>query len=166
MNKNIWQIFKIIMEDNILYTPSKVGVFERWIFSHTPEEAMSVGLAKACVPRKNDSVQEKLSYLMKIKQNEKSTFIYDAIKFYPLLQLTIDLWNTTTPNLWVILTLSLSPQPTFMEMNFPVTGNIPFLVFHRKDLCEARVNFKVSSYLADGCPPSIDHRSMEDHYTN
>ena len=40
---------------------------------------MSVGLAKACVfPEKIDSVQEKLSYLMKIKQNEKSTFIYPA----------------------------------------------------------------------------------------
>ena len=69
------------------------------------------------------------------------------------------------------------------------------LVFHRKDLCEARVNFKVCSYLADvptlgqwtPCqssmdlwktttpnkfhdrltlpPPPIDHRSMEDHHT-
>ena len=43
---------KIIIKDNIPHTPSKVGVLERWIFSHTPEEAMSVGLAKACVPRK------------------------------------------------------------------------------------------------------------------
>ena len=130
------------------------------------------------------------------------------------LQLTIDLWNTTTPNLWVILTLSFTPpfnrpeiygtplhrisftyrrmqtkylghddikfyppidnrsmehhyteslghpdikfyspfQLTFMQMNFQVTGNITFLVFHRKHLCEARVNFEVSSYLADGVP--------------
>ena len=47
---------------------------------------------------------------------------------------------------------------------------ISFLVFHRKDLCEARVNFEVCSYfadiptLADG-PPPIEHGSLEDHYT-
>ena len=29
-------------------------------------------------PLKIDSVEEKLSFLMKIKQNEKSTFIYEA----------------------------------------------------------------------------------------
>ena len=29
------------------------------------------------------------------------------------------------------------------------------LVFHRKDLCEARVNLKVCSYLADGPPPQL-----------
>ena len=34
---------------NIPHTPSKVGVLESIIFSHTPDEAMSVGLAKACV---------------------------------------------------------------------------------------------------------------------
>ena len=54
-------------------------------------------------------------------------------------------------------------QPTFMQMNFPVTGYITILVFHTKDLCEARANFKVSSYLADGPPCPIDHRSMEHH---
>ena len=48
----VWQIFKFIIKDNIPHTPSKVAVLERRIFSHTPEEAMSVGLAKACVPRK------------------------------------------------------------------------------------------------------------------
>ena len=37
-----------------------------------------------------------------------------------------------------------------MQMNFPVTGNITFLVCHRKHFCEARVNFEVSSYLTDG----------------
>ena len=62
--KNVWQIFKIIIKDNIPHTPSKVGVLERIIFSHTPGEAMSVGLAKACVPRNIDSVQEKLSSLL------------------------------------------------------------------------------------------------------
>ena len=34
------------------------------IFSHTPEEAMSGGLVKACVPSKIDSVEEKLSSLI------------------------------------------------------------------------------------------------------
>ena len=29
-----------------------MGVLERRIFSHTPDEAMSVALAKACVPKK------------------------------------------------------------------------------------------------------------------
>ena len=43
--------------------PSKVGVLESIIFSHTPDEAMSVGLAKACVPWKIYSVLEKLSFL-------------------------------------------------------------------------------------------------------
>ena len=38
-----------IVNVNFPHTPSKVGVLERIIFSHTPEEAMSVGLAKACV---------------------------------------------------------------------------------------------------------------------
>ena len=66
-----------------------------------------------------------------------------------------------------MMTLSFTPlQPTFMQMNFPVTGNITFLVFHRKDLYAARVNFKVSSFLADGPPPPIGHRSMEHHYTD
>ena len=37
------------MCDNIPDTPSKVGVLESIIFSHTPEEVMSFGLAKACV---------------------------------------------------------------------------------------------------------------------
>ena len=50
--KKFWQKFKI-MKCNILHTPSKVGVLVSIIFSHTPEEAMSGGLAKACVPIKN-----------------------------------------------------------------------------------------------------------------
>ena len=44
--------FKII-NNNIPHTPSKVGVMARIIFSHTLDEAMSVGLAKACALRKN-----------------------------------------------------------------------------------------------------------------
>ena len=44
-NNYIWQLY---CKDNIPHTPSKVGVLES-TFSHTPEEAMSVGLVKACV---------------------------------------------------------------------------------------------------------------------
>ena len=39
-----------IAKNNIPHTPSKVDVLESITFSHTPEEAMSVGLVKACVP--------------------------------------------------------------------------------------------------------------------
>ena len=39
-----------------------MGVLYRIIFSHTPDEAMSGGLVKACVPRKNYSVPEKLEF--------------------------------------------------------------------------------------------------------
>ena len=52
--------FKIIC-NNIPHTPSKVGVMVRKIFSLTPDEAMSVGLAKACALRKIYSVTEKIS---------------------------------------------------------------------------------------------------------
>ena len=38
-----------IVRLNIPHTPSKVGVLESITFSYTPEEAMSVGLVKACV---------------------------------------------------------------------------------------------------------------------
>ena len=41
------------MKNNIPHTLSKVGVMVRLTFSLTPEEAMSVGLAKACALRKN-----------------------------------------------------------------------------------------------------------------
>ena len=50
---------------NIPHTPSSVGVLQRIIFSHTPDEAMSGGLAKACVPGKNCSVSEKIEFLIK-----------------------------------------------------------------------------------------------------
>ena len=39
----------IYINMNILQTPSKVGVLQNITFSHTPDEAMFVGLAKACV---------------------------------------------------------------------------------------------------------------------
>ena len=54
-----------------------MGVLHRIVFSHTPDEARSGGLAKACVPGKNYSVLEKIEFLMNIKQNEKPTcFIF------------------------------------------------------------------------------------------
>ena len=48
-----------------------MGVLLRIIFSHTPDEAKSGGLAKACVPGKNYSVPEKIE-----SQNEKPTCDY------------------------------------------------------------------------------------------
>ena len=39
-----------IIKNNIPQPPSKVGVWQSTTFSHTPEEDMSVELAKACVP--------------------------------------------------------------------------------------------------------------------
>ena len=45
--------FKNITKYNNLHTPSEVGVLVSIIFSHTPEEAMSGGPVKACVPSKN-----------------------------------------------------------------------------------------------------------------
>ena len=42
-----------------------MGVLHRMIFSHTPDEARSGGLAKACVPEKNYSVPEKIELLNK-----------------------------------------------------------------------------------------------------
>ena len=40
-----------------------MGVLLRIIFSHTPDEAKSGGLVKACVPGKNYSVPEKIESL-------------------------------------------------------------------------------------------------------
>ena len=51
--------------ENIPHTPSNVGVLQRIIFSHTPDEAMLGGLAKACVPEKNCSVPEKIEFFIK-----------------------------------------------------------------------------------------------------
>ena len=52
-----WQILakypSKIINHNILHTPSNVSVMARKTFSHTPDEAMSVGLAKACDLREN-----------------------------------------------------------------------------------------------------------------
>ena len=42
-----------IVNDNILHTPSNVGVMVRKTFSHSLDEAMSGGLVKACDLREN-----------------------------------------------------------------------------------------------------------------
>ena len=60
-NKIIIKNYNII-KNNIPQTPSKVCVLQSIIFSHTPDEARSVALAKACIPEKNYSVTEKLSF--------------------------------------------------------------------------------------------------------
>ena len=53
------------MKKNFFQTPSKPGVLAGKTFSHTPDEARSVGLAKACVLQKIYSVLEKISYKYK-----------------------------------------------------------------------------------------------------
>ena len=50
------------MKKIFLQTPSKPGVLVGKSFSHTPDDARSVGLAKACVLQKIYSVLEKISY--------------------------------------------------------------------------------------------------------
>ena len=53
-----------IMKNIFLQTPSKAGVLLRKTFFHTPDEARSVGLAKACILQKIYSVKEKLDLRM------------------------------------------------------------------------------------------------------
>ena len=57
------QTSKIIYH-NIPHTPSKLGVVARKTFSHTPDEAMSDGLAKACGLENMYSVAENISYFI------------------------------------------------------------------------------------------------------
>ena len=59
------------------HTLSNVGVLQRIIFSHTPDEAMSGGLVKACVSGKNCSVSEKIEFL-----KEKCHFRCTSIPFF------------------------------------------------------------------------------------
>ena len=59
---------------------------ERKTFSHAPDEAMSVGLAKACDLRKNLFCwREKPVISLKIKQNEKPTCLLSLIVKYVLI---------------------------------------------------------------------------------
>ena len=53
----------------MLHTPSKLGVLQGIIFSCTPDEAMSDGLAKACVPGKIVLFQRKLEFLIENQLN-------------------------------------------------------------------------------------------------
>ena len=55
--------------NNFLHTPSNVGVLWRTIFSHTPDEAKSGGLAKACVQEKKLFCYREIEFL-NIKQTE------------------------------------------------------------------------------------------------
>ena len=68
------QTSKIIYH-NIPHTPSKVGVVARKTFSHTPDEAMSDGLAKACGLGKMYSVEEKISYFKPYIALNSETYI-------------------------------------------------------------------------------------------
>ena len=51
-----------------------MGVLVGIIFSHTPDEAKSGGLAKACVPGKNYSVSEKIELLKEVDSVKKYCF--------------------------------------------------------------------------------------------
>ena len=51
-----------IIKNIILHTPSKVGVLLKKTFSHTPDEARSVGLVKACVLSKNLFCYREISF--------------------------------------------------------------------------------------------------------
>ena len=64
-----------IIKNDISQTPSKVGVLQSITFSHTPDEARSVRLAKGCVPSKIYSVIEKISFNI-INQTELETYIH------------------------------------------------------------------------------------------
>ena len=61
--KNLANIQIILYSIIFLQTLPNVGVLHRIIFSHTPDEARSGGLAKACVPGENYSVPEKIELL-------------------------------------------------------------------------------------------------------
>ena len=72
-------------------------------------------------------------------------------------------WNKEPDVVWRSRFTASSPLSCFIAKS-------PF--FRRRDLCEARVNFEVSSYLADGHPPPpidpthlIDTKFTEPYYT-
>ena len=68
--------FKIIY-NNIPHTPSNVGVVVSITFSFTLDEAMSVGLVKACVRRiKSILFIEKSSALVKLCQKRVNFLVY------------------------------------------------------------------------------------------
>ena len=73
--KNYLYMKTFHIHQNIPHTPSNVGVLQRIIFSHMPDEAMSDVLAKACVPGKKCSVPEKIEFLIEY-QTEWEVYIH------------------------------------------------------------------------------------------
>ena len=51
-----------IIKNIIPQTPLKVGVLQSKTFSHTPDEARSVGLGKACILSKNLFCYREISF--------------------------------------------------------------------------------------------------------
>ena len=104
---------------------------------------------------------------------------------HPLFQLTIDLWNTTTPNMWVMMTWSFTPsnQPKINgtplhQMSFAYSrmhiylGQMYPLLQSTIDLWNTttlnKFNISKNAHIPRADipipPPPIDHRSMEHHY--
>ena len=84
-----------------------MGVLQRIIFSHTPDEAMSGGLAKACVPGKNCSVPEKIEFLKEIFDLQKglTTHTFSPYKNFFLNQI-VNIF-TFTSSIISIITITL-----------------------------------------------------------
>ena len=61
--KTFGKKFKNMIKYNNSHTHSEVGVLVSIIFSHTPEEAMSGGLAKTCDPSKNHFCSREIEFL-------------------------------------------------------------------------------------------------------
>ena len=80
-----------IIKNIIPQTPSKVGVLQSKTFWHTPDEARSVGLAKACVLSKNLFCYREISFNI-INQTERETYMYSR----RVLLLTINMSAPTT----------------------------------------------------------------------
>ena len=57
-------------------------------FPHTPDEAMSGGLAKVCVQRKKCSVSEKIEFLIKYSNRMRSLHAFIKIILNPQVLIT------------------------------------------------------------------------------
>ena len=79
-----------------------------------------------------------------------------------LLQLTIDLWKTTTPNkfhIWKNAQIPVQTDPTpILQLTIDLWKTTTLNKFHISKNAQIPVQ-------TDPVPPPIDHRSMEDHYT-
>ena len=80
---------------------------------------------------------------------------------YPLLQLTIDLWNTTTPNQFHIL-----QNAHILKADVPPPSNQPYISgtpLHQISFTYGKMHICLwQMYLP---PPPIGPRSLEHHYT-